>query len=57
MKDVVLNNDDDIEYNSESIVGVMNNGETNDENIIKTSTDEMCIRVRYLSEHFVVVRK
>ena len=29
------------EYNSESIVGVMNNGETNDENVIKNSTEEL----------------
>ena len=42
VEDVVLNSEDnDINYNSESIVGVKNNGETNDENIIKNSTDEV----------------
>ena len=41
VEDVVLNSEDnDINYNSDSIVGVKNNGETNDENIIKNSTDE-----------------
>ena len=47
VEEVVLDNkimtsdDNDINYNSESIVGVKNNGETNDENIIKNSTDEV----------------
>ena len=42
MKDVVSNSENDnVNYNSESIVGVKNNGETNDENIIENSTYEV----------------